>query len=225
MRLSDYFMEVLAYSTYFLKNVDQKQAPFEQVKADIQRLLSQSDEWAKRDLFPPAEYDLARLAICAWVDEAVLNSSWQERDHWKREQLQRLYYRTTDAGEVFFERLNGIGLHQREVREIYFLCLALGFMGRYCHPGDEYMLAQVKSSNLKLLLGSSVGLPSLDRTELFPEAYLGGTGEPVIPKRRFRFSVATLTCLIGPPVLLGILYLIYNFSLNNIAEHFFGKVV
>ena len=158
------------------------------------------------------------------MDEAILNSPWQEKDQWKREQLQRVYYRTTDAGEEFFERLNRLGLHQRDVREVYFLCLALGFMGRYCHPGDEYLLAQVKASNLKLLLGSSVGLPSLERSDLFPEAYQSGIGEPLIHKRRSRFSMVTLACLIGPPVLLGILYFIYNFSLNNIVEHFFVKV-
>ncbi len=225
MRLTDCFMELVAYTAYFLKSVNQKQPPYDQVKADIQRILSQSDDCVKKDLFPQADYDLARFAICAWVDEAILNAPWQEKDQWKREQLQRLYYHTTDAGEEFFERLNQLGLHQRDVREVYFLCLALGFMGRYCHPGDEYLLSQVKASNLKLLLGSTVGLPSLERADLFPEAYQSGSGEPLIHPRRSRFSLVTLGCLIGPPVLLGVLYLIYNFSLNNVVEHFFGKVV
>jgi type VI secretion system protein ImpK len=225
MRLTDCFMELIAYTAYFLRSVSEKQSPYDQVKADIQRLLSQSDDCVRRDLFPQEDYDLARFAVCAWVDEAILNSPWQEKDQWKREQLQRIYYRTTDAGEEFFERLNRLGLHQRDVREVYFLCLALGFMGRYCHSGDEYLLAQVKASNLKLLLGSSVGLPSLERYDLFPEAYQSGTGEPLIHKRPHRFSTVTLACLIGPPVLLGVLYFIYNFSLNNIVEHFFFKVI
>lgn len=225
MRLTDCFMELVAYTAYFLKSVHLKQPPYDQVKADVQRILSQSDDCLKRDLFPQADYDLARFAICAWVDEVILNSPWQEKDQWKREQLQRLYYHTTDAGEEFFERLNQLGLHQRDVREVYFLCLALGFMGRYCHPGDEYLLAQVKASNLKLLLGSSVGLPSLERADLFPEAYQSGSAEPLIHHRGSRFSLVTLGCLIGPPLLLGVLYFIYNFSLNNVVEHFFGRIV
>ncbi len=225
MRLTDCFMDLVAYTAYFLKSVEQKQPPYDQVKADVQRILSQSDDCLKRDLFPQADYDLARFAVCAWVDEVILNSPWQEKDQWKREQLQRLYYRTTDAGEEFFERLNQLGLHQRDVREVYFLCLALGFMGRYCHPGDEYLLAQVRSSNLKLLLGSSLGLPSLERADLFPEAYQSGLAEPVIQRRGPRFSLVTLGCLIGPPLLLAVLYFIYNFSLNNVVEHFFGRVV
>jgi len=224
MRLTDCFIELIAYTAYFIKSAARKQPPYEQVKADILRALNQSDECLKKNLFPPDEYDMARFAVCAWVDEVILNSAWQEKDHWKREQLQRLYYRTTDAGEEFFERLNTVGYHQRDVREVYFLCLALGFMGRYCHPGDEYLLAQVKSSNLKLLMGSSVGPPSLDRAELFPEAYQVGEMEPYVQKRTHPFSVVNLVGIAGPVLLFGLLYLIYNFTLNSIMENFFRKV-
>jgi type VI secretion system protein ImpK len=225
MRLTDCFMELIAYTAYFIKTVERKQPPYDQVKADIFRALSKSEECLKKDLFPRDDYDLARFAVCAWVDEALLNSPWSFRDYWKREQLQRIYYQTTDAGEEFFDKLNTVGFHQRDVREVYFLCLALGFMGRYCHPGDEYLLGQVKASNLKLLMGSSVGLPSLDRSELFIDAYQSGVGEPVIYKRRSRFSMMTLTCLLGPIALFGVLYLIYNFVLNSIVENFFSRIV
>lgn len=225
MRLTDCFMELVAYTAYFIKTVAQKQPPYDRVKADVLRTLAQSEDCLKKDVFPHDDYDLARFAICAWVDEAILNSPWKEKDQWKREQLQRVYYRTTDAGEEFFERLNGLGLHQRDVREVYFLCLALGFMGRYCHPGDEYLLGQVKASNLKLLLGSSIGIPSLERADLFPEAYQTGTGEPLIQRRGFSFSMITLGCLLGPVLLFAVLYFVYNFALNNIVEHFFTKVI
>ncbi len=225
MRLTDCFIELIAYTAYFIKSVAHKQPPYEQVKADILRTLSQSDDCLKRNLFPPEEYDTARFAVCAWVDEVILNSPWQEKDHWKREQLQRLFYRTTDAGEEFFDRLNMVGYHQRDVREVYFLCLALGFMGRYCHPGDELLLAQVKSSNLKLLMGSSVGPPSLDRAELFPEAYQIGPLEPYVQKRRRSLPLVNIIGIVGPVVLFGLLYLIYNFTLNSIMENFFSRVV
>jgi type VI secretion system protein ImpK len=225
MRLTDCFIELIAYTAYFIRSVAQKQPPYEQVKADILRTLSQSDDCLKKNLFPPEEYDMARFAVCAWVDEMILNSPWQEKDHWKREQLQRLFYRTTDAGEEFFDRLNMVGYHQRDVREVYFLCLALGFMGRYCHPGDEFLLAQVKSSNLKLLMGSSVGPPSLDRAELFPEAYQIGNLEPYVQKGRRAFPLVNIVGIVGPVLLFGLLYLIYNFTLNSIMENFFSRVV
>ena len=224
MHLTDCFIDLVAYVVYFLKTVAAKQPPYEQTKADVLRLLTQSESCLKKGLFPKEDYDLARFAVCAWVDEAVLNSPWNQKGHWQGEQLQRLYYHTADAGEEFFERLNALGFQQRDVREVYYLCLALGFMGRYCHKGDEYLLEQLKSSNLKLLMGSSVGLPSLERAELFPEAHPRESAEAVQAKGRFSFSPFTLACLVGPVVLFGLLFFIYRFALNGIGEHFLRTV-
>jgi type VI secretion system protein ImpK len=224
MHLTDCFMDLVAYVVYFLKTGALKQPPYEQVKADILRLLTQSEGYVKRGLFTQEDYDSARFAICAWVDEAILNSPWSSRNQWQREQLQRLTYQTTEAGEEFFERLNVLGLHQREIREVYYLCLALGFMGRYCHKGDEYLLEQLKTSNLKLLMGSSVGLPSLERAELFPEANPATSIELGSRKQPFRFSVLTLACLAGPLVFFGLLFLVYRFALSGIGENFLRTV-
>ncbi len=213
-------MELVAYVAYFLKTAAKKQPTFEQVKADILRLLTKSEECVRKGLFSQEDYDQSRFMICAWVDEAILGSSWDHKNLWQREQLQRLYYNTTEAGEEVFERLNALGLHQREIRELYYLCLTLGFKGRFIHQGDEYLLEQLKASNLKLLIGSSVGIPSLERAELFPESYPVESFELGPQKQKLRFSVFTLIGLAGPVFLFGLLFLIYRFSLSGIAENF-----
>jgi type VI secretion system protein ImpK len=217
-------MELVAYVAYFLKTAAKKQPPFEQVKADILRLLTKSEECVRKGLFSQEDYDQARFMICAWIDEAILGSSWDHKNLWQREQLQRLYYNTTEAGEEVFERLNALGLHQREIRELYYICLTLGFKGRFIHQGDEYLLEQLKASNLKLLLGSSVGIPSLERAELFPESYPVESFELGPQKQKLRFSVFTLIGLAGPVFLFGLLFLIYRFSLSGIAENFLRTV-
>ncbi|MBM4350569.1 MAG: DotU family type IV/VI secretion system protein [Deltaproteobacteria bacterium] len=224
MHLTDAFMELVAYVVYFVKTVGAKQPPYDQAKTDILRLLTQSENVVKRGLFSQEDYDLGRFMICAWVDETILSSAWNQKAQWQREQLQRLYYHTLDAGEEAFERLNGLGLHQREVREVYYLCLALGFKGRFHHPGDEHLLEQVKTSNLKLLLGSSVGLPSLERAELFPEAFPVEAVELGPQKQKFRLSPFTIACLAGPVILFGLLFLIYQFALSGVGENFLKAV-
>lgn len=224
MHLTDCFMDLVAYVAYFQKTAAARQIPFEQVKADVSRLLGQSESMARRGPFPPEDYTLARFAVCAWVDEAILSSGWPHRTLWQREQLQRIHFNTTDAGEEFFEKLNALGLQQRDVREVYYLCLALGFMGRYCNKGDEFLLDQLKTSNLKLLLGSSAGLPSLDRGELFPEGYPLHEVEAVPRKGRSAFPLSTIAGLAAPVVLFGILYGIYRFSLSGIGENFLKTV-
>lgn len=217
MHLTDCFMDLIAYVVYFQKNVAARQPPFEQVKADVMRLVSESDTSAKKSSVAPDEYDQGRFAVCAWVDEMLLSSQWQHKVLWQREQLQRIYYNTTEAGEEIFERLNRLGLHQRDVREVYYLCLALGFKGRFIHAGDEFLLEQVKASNLKLLMGSSIGLPSLDKVELFPGSYPLKSPETISQKHRFRFSLMSVAVIVGPILIFTLLYLIYWLFLNSIA--------
>jgi type VI secretion system protein ImpK len=224
MRLTDCFIDLIAYVAYFRRRVEANQPPFEQIQADVLRLLSASQTLITQGNFSPEDYDLARFAIVAWVDDTIMNSPWHYRDHWKREPLQRDFYQTTDAGEIFFKRLNQVGLHQRDVREVYYLCLAMGFKGQYCHEGDEFLLDQLKTSNLKLLTGSSLGIPRLETGDLFPEAYAAETEMSSTPGSGRRLSPLTWLGLGLPIVLFVGLFLIYNFILNHLVDNLLGKL-
>jgi len=224
MRLTDCFIDIIAYVAYFTRKVDVSQPPFEKIQADTLRLLSASQALMNQGNFTPDDYDLARFAVVAWVDETIMNSTWSHRDRWKRELLQRKYYQTTDAGEIFFERLNQLGPHQRDVREIYYLCLAMGFSGQYCHGGDEFLLDQLRASNLKMLTGSSIGVPTLDRGDLFPEAYSAEVQEISALKTGRRFSLSILVSMGFPVVLFISLFVIYSFILNHLVDNLIGKL-
>lgn len=224
MRLRDCFAELIAYVAYFIRSKNANSLSFVQVQTDVQRLLAETESTMRSGGITQEEYNEARFAVCAWVDEALLGSTWPGKTEWQKESLQRKYFQTADAGQEFFERLNQLGQHQRDAREIYYLCLAMGFRGRYHQEGDAPLLEQLKTSNLKYLLGSSVGLPSLERTELFPEAYpVEGAELHPSPGKRF-FTPAALTALLAPLVLFGTLFLIYSFILNNIGDNFLKSV-
>ena len=77
--LSDCFMEAIAYVIFFLKTPSARQASYDQVKAGILRLLAQGDEGVKKGLFSQEDYEAGRFAVCAWIDEAILNSSWNQK--------------------------------------------------------------------------------------------------------------------------------------------------
>ncbi len=225
MRLSDCFMEMIAYTAYVVRAESGQQPAFEQVRSKMQHLIVQSEALLEKGAFSREDYDLARFAVFAWVDEAILSSNWEGRQQWQREQLQRQYYQSAEAGELFFERLNTVGPHQRDVREVYYLCLTLGFTGQYCNPGDDLLLDQLRTSNLKMLTGSSMGVPSLDRQELFPQAYPAAVEEshqPLAPKRRW--SAFTLLCAVTPLALFGLLFFVYRFILHNIGQNLIGTV-
>ncbi|MFZ0449529.1 MAG: DotU family type IV/VI secretion system protein [Desulfatiglandaceae bacterium] len=224
MRLTDCFSELIAYVMYFLKAPDKRDAPFEKVRTDIQRLLSEAETSAKGAAISAPDFDLTRFAVCAWVDESILGSSWEGKPQWQREPLQRIYYSTAAAGELFYEKLNALGLQQHDVREIFYLCLAMGFKGRYCNEGDDFLLDQLKTSNLKLLAGSSIGIPSIEKENLFPDAYPASSNVPVSRGKRSRLNSTVLVSLIGPVVLFGLLFWIYQFILGNVAENFLSMV-
>jgi type VI secretion system protein ImpK len=219
MRLTECFINIIAYVGYFLKSAAIRQPSYDQVRTDIRRLIAESERHLENETVSREDYDLARFAIFAWIDEAILSSQWDGKTHWQREKLQRIYYETDDAGEKFFEKLdlNTIGPQQRDVREIYYLCLAMGFTGQYCNEGDELLLEQVKSKNLKILFGSSMGMPSLDEDELFPEAYQDRPAKPPDTGLRF-FSPLTLICLGVPVVIYLILFIYFSLDLKNLGD-------
>ena len=73
----------------------------------------------------------ARYALVAALDEAIQGSGWPARMSWAAQPLQVQLYGDRNAGEGFFTRLRAVEARSRELTEVYFLCLALGFRGRY----------------------------------------------------------------------------------------------
>lgn len=218
MRLIDSFMPLLGYVVALQEQVGDSIYPsFSQVQGDIQRLISLSERGSRERTVSPGEYDQARFIVCAWVDEMILGSKWSEKPLWQREPLQRLFYHTTDAGVEVFERLNQVELHQNEVREVYYLCLSLGFRGRFINPGDEFLLEQLRSSNLKILAPKAKGVPGALRGELFPQAYPSPQSD-LLQETAARFAAPVLIALTGPLALFVFLYLIYHFTLGNVAS-------
>lgn len=219
MRLSDCFIELIAYLTYLLKSPELEKRSYDEVKETVASLLADSERHPARGAVAQQDYDLARFAVCAWIDEAILGSSWPPKRRWLNDQLQRLYYHTTDAGEEFFRRLDTVGPQQNEVREVYYLCLALGFVGRYCRTGDDHHLEQIRSANLKILLDSPLTLPALERAKLFPESDPTPAAPPADEGGKRHSRLATGLCLGAPVLLFSLLYLVYRLALDGISEN------
>jgi type VI secretion system protein ImpK len=224
MRLSDQFIELLAYVSQLTKTAEGTQASFQQVRERVVQLLTRSERCVELGQVPREDFDMARFAVCAWVDEVLLSSAWEQKHLWLREQLQRVYFGTTDAGEEFFQRLNGLGLQQREVREVYYLCLALGFTGRFCEASDALQLEQLKNANLKLLSESPQGYPAIGARELFLEADCTDDCGSGSRKRFGALSLQAVLCLVGPVLLFGVLFLIYSFTLRSVGDDLLRSV-
>lgn len=197
IRLFDCFLELIVYVVHTVRGIKEHQPDFETVKNDIDLLLEQSRKCKTQAQVSDEDYNYARLSICVWIDEALMNSQWAHIAEWQKNKLQRRYYNITDGGQEFFDRLDKLGHEDRDLREVAYYCLTLGLAGRYIEKGDNVVLDHLKAANLKRLFGSSAGEPTLENRQLFPEAYQrqAKTSPDREKKRRFRLW----------PVLIGLI--------------------
>ncbi len=86
------------------------------------------------------QVELVKYALTALIDEFIINSSGECHDFWVSEPLQVKYFNDHLAGQNFFVRLEEILKEPRkniEIIELFYLCLVLGFQGRYRLQGSE----------------------------------------------------------------------------------------
>lgn len=76
----------------------------------------------------------ARYALCAGLDEAVLSTPWGAQSEWAQQTLLVALHREAWGGEKFFEMLERISqdpARHVDLMELQYLCVALGFSGKY----------------------------------------------------------------------------------------------
>jgi len=76
----------------------------------------------------------ARFILCTFFDSAVLNTPWGAHSEWAGRSLLLEFHRVQDGGKVFFELLEKFESDPAryvDLLELQYVCLALGFEGRY----------------------------------------------------------------------------------------------
>ncbi|MDO8549079.1 MAG: type IVB secretion system protein IcmH/DotU [Ignavibacteria bacterium] len=95
----------------------------------------------------------AKFALVAFLDETIISSNWQRKDEWLSEPLQIKLFDTFNAGEEFFTNLHNHrqrASSNKDVLEVYYLCLTLGFKGMYQLQSPETLRRIVDDLNLEL---------------------------------------------------------------------------
>jgi type VI secretion system protein ImpK len=92
------------------------------------------EDRSKRAGVPDADVLAARYALCTVIDEAVLNTPWGAQSGWAGQSLLVTFHREAQGGDKFFQILDRLlGEPQRylPLLELWYVCLSLGFEGRY----------------------------------------------------------------------------------------------
>jgi type IV/VI secretion system ImpK/VasF family protein len=192
-----------------------------QVRQDIAALLERQQTAAKRAGMPEVDYQEARFAIVAWADEAILkHSTWAHHSAWSAMPLQLEYYQTRNAGEELFERLERLPPEQHAVREIYYICLGLGFSGQYFRGlEDEHKLAHIRHEQAKRLT-RPVEAPHEIAT-LTPQPYTvaPSQGQPITLPLTSQLLKVALALLLVVPLGLFVAYKLLPPPAPTLAGH------
>lgn len=115
-------------------NTSRRQTDPLELKNKIVREIRQFQVTAQSSGVDPQTVSSARYVLCTVLDEAVLNTPWGNESGWARQSLLSLFHKEVSGGERFFHLLKSLAQNpakNRDLLELMYLCLALGFEGRY----------------------------------------------------------------------------------------------
>ena len=115
--------------------------------------------------YNPEDIQKAAFAVVVYVDESVLNSRNPAFAEWHRMPLQEEFYGGHVGGETFFQDLQAAlarpdGIQTADLLEVYYLCLLLGYRGRYGAggAGEVSALANMIRDKVRRIRGQSMVL-------------------------------------------------------------------
>ncbi len=155
----------------------------------------------------------ARYALCATIDDVVLNTPWGSASSWTQQSLTSQFHNEVTGGDRFFEILEqmqrDLGRHS-DVVELMYLCASLGFEGRYrVMPRGSTALTEMRDAIYRTIRQRR---GEFER-ELSPHWRGLDTGYRPLAQRvpLWMLCLGTLTaaCLI---------YLVFNFSLAAASD-------
>jgi type VI secretion system protein ImpK len=178
------------------------------LKSRVSDMFDKFESNARQQGFDNEKIHSAKFALVAFLDETIISSEWTDKDEWLTEPLQIKYFETFNAGEEFFSNVQELRQKisvNEDVLEIYYLCLSLGFKGKYQLHSPEVLRRIIEDLNL----------------ELHPDAYrsidtLSPNGKPKQSiVQTVKVGLPLWTYPLGAMVFLIIFYIILSLSISG----------
>ena len=105
-------------------------------RSQVLQAIKLADQNARAAGYIDEDIQLGIFALVAFLDESILNLRKPVFNDWVRKPLQEELFGRHVAGEIFFQNLEQL-LGRRDspeladLLEVYYLCLLLGYLGRY----------------------------------------------------------------------------------------------
>lgn len=97
-------------------------------------LVKKFDAQCIQQALPDDVRGISRYAVCTLIDEAIQTTPWGAAAHWAQHSLLVSFFKENWGGERFFDYLDEMLKAPGrfiQVLELFYICLALGFTGKY----------------------------------------------------------------------------------------------
>jgi type VI secretion system protein ImpK len=210
--------------------------PLLQLLARLRNTLSQPDpgelreravremrgfEQRVRDLDLPAELlRPAHYALCASLDDVVLNTPWGSAGVWNARSLVSTFHQEVRSGERFFDVLGQMRQNPGKflpVVELMYLCLSLGFQGRYrLSPRGPAELDRLREETYALIVRQrQAATPDLS-------PHWQGVAAPYRPAR---VVVPVWVAAVAALSAIAALFVWFSFTLNAASDDLFARML
>lgn len=161
----------------------------------------------------------ARYALCSTVDDMVLSTPWGSGSNWSQQSMTSVFHNEVTGGERFYtildEMQKDLG-HHAPVVELMYLCMSLGFVGRYrVMPRGVAALAELREGVYRTIRDRR---GEFER-DLSPHWRGIDAGARSLARRIPYWAIA-----LAGIALAGIMYVTFTFLLANVSEVAFAEL-
>ncbi len=130
----------------------------ETFRAQMRQALRAAEQEARSRGSSAEDVKQVIFAVVAFLDESVLTSRNPVFVNWPRLPLQAELFGNQLAGEIFFQQLQkALNRHDSQetadLLEVYYLCMLLGFKGRYAAGGDLRSIMAATHDKIRRIRG------------------------------------------------------------------------
>ena len=175
--------------------------------------ISNFEKNARKVGIAPENIMVARYVLCTFADESIAATPWGGTAEWLRNSLLVILHHETGGGEKFFQLLNKMAedpSHNIDLLEFFYVCLALGFEGRFrVIEGGRAQLESVRERLAELI--------KRQRGDYERDLSKQWRGE-VTKNAKFSNFLPLGVATAAVAVLLAVLFVFYLFRLNAHAD-------
>jgi type VI secretion system protein ImpK len=183
------------------------------------RQIKLFEEEARDKGVPMEQLRPAHYALCASLDDIVLNTPWGNSGSWHERSLVSTFHQEVRSGERFFDVLKQMCANPGRflpVIKLMYLCLSLGFIG-------QYRLSRRGLGDINRIREETYAIIVRQQKAAEPDLAPHTKGVNA-PYRPVRFIVPVWVVAVAGLGIVGALFLWFSISLNSSSDSVYARL-